>query len=339
MKTSNNIKLEFREYKLSDDFPVLVLSPGNQAPPYNDNSYANTSHIDISYADTSYTGTLNQPPSYQDLSQKYHFHNCIEIGFCYENEHLLSFEDRTYRLKAGDFFVLSPYSMHYVNHASAETTKCCEYLYIKPAKLLHDFYTFDIPEDMYWYKNSEVPFVFSKDEHGEIYELLMLLLSEYNFKKDEYQLMIKGLVQTLMVELTRELASLATPDSDKYRSISMLLPALKQIDFNFGQPLNTELLAEECNLRPAAFRTLFLEHIGETPVMYLRRIRLKKACELLYSTELSVLNIAMEVGFPSLTNFYSSFHECYQISPKKWREKYRSIQKKSIIHSLYSPER
>lgn len=307
-QATHPIKLEFREYKLADEFPVLVLSPSKTSA------------------------------AYHNTEQKYHFHNCIEIGFCHKNEHLLTFDNRVYKLKPGDFFVLSPYSMHYVNHTVTECTGCCEYLYVKPAELLRDFYPLDLPESMYWFKNSDCPFIFSKKTHSRIYGILMLLLQEYRTQKEGYQYVIKGLFQSLMAELTQELSCQATPFSDKYRNISMLLPALKTIHSDFAQPLKTSALARKCHLSASGFSALFLEQLGEPPGKYLNRIRLQKACELLYSTELSILNIAIEAGFSSLSNFYRCFHDCYHISPKKWRNLYRSVQKKDVSRSLFTLE-
>ena len=116
----------------------------------------------------------------------------------------------------------------------------------------------------------------------------------------------------------------------------MLLPALKTMHFEYAQPLNTAYLAENCHLSQTTFRALFQKHLGMSQNEYLKHIRLQKACELLYGTELSVLDISMEVGFSSLTSFYQSFRTCYHISPKKWRDTYRSVQKKNVSHSLFS---
>ena len=299
--------MEFREYKLSDDFPVLVLSP-------------------------------NRYPSMEpDNLPKYHFHNCIEIGFCFANQHILTFENQEYALKPGDFFVLSPFSMHYVNHKTTDTHSCCKYLYLKPEELLRDFYPLGLPDIMQWYKNSETPFIFSRDTHSTIYQLLSLLLTEYHSQKEGYQHIIKGLFQTIMIALTRELSSLCAPDSQKYQDISLLLPALQIMHFEYAQSLTTAFLAEQCNLSQTTFRTLFRKHLGTTHGEYLKHIRLQKACELLYGTELSVLDISMEIGFSSLTSFYQSFREYYHISPQKWRNMYRSVQKKNVRHSLFSP--
>lgn len=305
--TTDTPKLEFREYKLDPDFPVLVLSPGTTTP------------------------------SYREEEPKYHFHNCIEIGFCYENEHLLSFDNRVYTLQAGDFFVLSPYSMHYVNHTLGEAENCCRYLYVKPEELLQDFYALTLPDAMNWYKNSEIPFIFSKDTHSRLYQLLMLVLEEYYAQKEGYQYTIKGLFQSVMTELTRLLSSQTSSISDKYHNISALLPALKMIHSDFDQPLKTAELAMQCHLSTSGFSALFQEQLGETPGKYLNRIRLQKASELLYGTELSILDISIESGFLSLSNFYRCFHDCYHVSPQQWRNMCRSIQKKDVTYSLFSP--
>lgn len=300
--------MEFREYKFPKGFPVLVLSPGS----------------------TSGNGLYS--------TYKYHFHNCIEIGFCHEQEHILTFENREYRLNPGDFFVLSPFSMHYVNHSTTHTSSCCRYLYIQPEELLLDFYPFGLPNTMQWYKNSEAPFIFTQESHSDIYRLLTFLMEEYQQQREGYQYVIKGLFQTIMIALTRELSTHSGSDTGKYQDISSLLPALKRIHFEYAQPLNTTILAEQCNLSQSTFRALFRKHLGISQVEYLKQLRLRKACELLYGTEMSVLDIAMEVGFASLTSFYQNFRDCYHISPKKWRELYRTVQKKNISHSLFSPD-
>lgn len=300
------LDLEFREYKLSDDFPVLALSPRN------DSAYR----------------LLPLP--------KYHFHNCLEIGFCFDEVHTLFFENREYTLHPGDFFILSPFSMHYVDQQAPEKPHCCKYLFVKPEELLRPFYHLGLPEDMQWYKNSETPFIFSETTHGTIYHMFMLLLTEYRTQDTGYQHAVRGLFQTIMLQLSRELSALTVPSSRKYHDFSMLLPALKAMHFDYAQPINTQLLAEHCHMSPSTFRALFQKHLGTSHIEYLKCIRLQKACELLYGTELTVLNISMEVGFTSLTAFYQSFRSRYHTSPRKWREMYRTVQKKNISRSLFS---
>ena len=71
--SSSNFSLEYREYILPDEFPVLVLAPKN----------------------------VNRQSSFEDSLTKYHFHNCIEIGICHSGEHNLLFEDSVYKISPG----------------------------------------------------------------------------------------------------------------------------------------------------------------------------------------------------------------------------------------------
>lgn len=329
--STTNLKLEYREYKLPEDFPLLVMTPQISTAP----------------------AWVEEP--------KLHFHNCMEIGLMREGNHSLSFENHTYPLQPGDFFVLSPYSMHYVNHTDGTKSHCCDYLYFNPEILLQAFYPVAVPEEMHWYQNSQVPFLFSGEKNPEIYSLLLLILETHrqrNTSPHLQQNILQGLVLALMSSLTRAISSpssgnsqhtlsspapgnnraLSSPASgSKYRSLSSLLPALHVLHTEYAKALTPASLAKSCGLGLSAFRTSFTEQLGESPVLYLRDVRLKKACELLYSTELSVLEISMETGFSSLSYFYRCFQNCYHTSPGNWREANRAIQKKGIVHTSFTP--
>ena len=165
--STKNLKLEYREYKLQEDFPLLVMTPQISTAP----------------------AWVEEP--------KLHFHNCIEIGLMHGENHSLSFENHTYPLQPGDFFVLSPYSMHYVNHTDGTKSHCCDYLYFNPEILLQAFYPVAVPEEMHWYQNSQIPFLFSRERNPEIYSLLLLILETHrqrNTSPHLQQNILQGLV-------------------------------------------------------------------------------------------------------------------------------------------------
>ena len=269
--STKNLKLEYREYKLPEDFPLLVMTPPISTAP----------------------AWVEEP--------KLHFHNCIEIGLMHGENHSLSFENHTYPLQPGDFFVLSPYSMHYVNHTDGTKSHCCDYLYFNPEILLQAFYPVAVPEEMHWYQNSQVPFLFSRERNPEIYSLLLLILETHrqrNTSPHLQQNILQGLVLALMGSLTRALSSPASGSSQhtlsppasgsssralsspasgsKYRSLSSLLPALHVLHTEYAKALTPTHLAKCCGLSLSAFRTSFTEQLGESPVLYLRGVRLGK---------------------------------------------------------------
>ena len=61
------------------------------------------------------------------------------------------------------------------------------------------------------------------------------------------------------------------------------------------------------HMNKAAFCRYFKQHTRKTYLNFLNEIRLQKATELLRTTELSVAQIAYEVGFNNLSNFNRTF--------------------------------
>lgn len=69
------------------------------------------------------------------------------------------------------------------------------------------------------------------------------------------------------------------------------------------------------------FNKLFLSHTGFTVMAYVNYLRLKKACELLRTTDKSILSIALEVGYESHEGFLKAFKKQYGITPSGYRTK------------------
>lgn len=80
-----------------------------------------------------------------------------------------------------------------------------------------------------------------------------------------------------------------------------------------------EKLAEVCHLSPTHFRRVFHSIIHTSPLNYLNSIRIMKACNLLRSTEESILTISEMVGFASISSFNRHFHEVIHQTPREYR--------------------
>ena len=61
---------------------------------------------------------------------------------------------------------------------------------------------------------------------------------------------------------------------------------------------------------------------GQTVKEFIRIIRLKKAAELLVTSEMNITEVAYEIGFGSQTYFSTSFTEYFGVSPSKYVEKH-----------------
>ncbi|MFD1911053.1 AraC family transcriptional regulator [Halodurantibacterium flavum] len=67
----------------------------------------------------------------------------------------------------------------------------------------------------------------------------------------------------------------------------------------FDEDICLDELAAEVHLSPFHFARMFKNSFGMPPRVYLTKVRIEKACDLLEKTDLSIMEVALEVGYSS----------------------------------------
>jgi AraC-like DNA-binding protein len=98
-----------------------------------------------------------------------------------------------------------------------------------------------------------------------------------------------------------------------------LLRARDLADRSYSEPLDLEALSRAAHVSPRHFSRSFRSTFGETPHQYLLTRRLERARHLLRTTELSVAEICLEVGFTSVGSFTTTFRRRVGVSPTEYR--------------------
>ncbi|MDI7864192.1 AraC family transcriptional regulator [Rhizobiaceae bacterium n13] len=86
-----------------------------------------------------------------------------------------------------------------------------------------------------------------------------------------------------------------------------------------SEDISLDELAAEARLSPFHFARMFKQSVGEPPRVYLTRLRMEKACELLETTDLPVTEIAQEVGYSSNQVLARVFIKHRHMSPTDYR--------------------
>ena len=102
-----------------------------------------------------------------------------------------------------------------------------------------------------------------------------------------------------------------------------LLRARDAMDRRYAEPLDVPTLARIAHVSEAHFIRTFRATFGETPNRYLQRRRVERAMWLLRSTEQSVTDICMSVGFSSLGTFSRVFRDVVGEPPSAYRRRGR----------------
>ncbi len=100
-----------------------------------------------------------------------------------------------------------------------------------------------------------------------------------------------------------------------------LLRARDAMDRAFADPLDVPTLARIALVSEAHFIRTFRATFGETPHRYLQRRRVERAMFLLRSTDRSVTDICMDVGFASLGTFSRVFRDIVGEPPSAHRRR------------------
>jgi AraC-like DNA-binding protein len=101
-----------------------------------------------------------------------------------------------------------------------------------------------------------------------------------------------------------------------------LLRAKDLADARFAEPLEVADLARAAGLSQAHFSRAFRSVFGIPPHVYLLTRRLERAAALLRSTDQSVADICMAVGFQSVGSFTTSFTRMFGKSPTAYRDSF-----------------
>ncbi len=100
--------------------------------------------------------------------------------------------------------------------------------------------------------------------------------------------------------------------------------ALGYMQTNYPEQLSVETIAEQAGLERAWFSTQFKKKTGVSPHQYLNRLRIKKACQLLKSSDYSITDVAYMVGL-ELHNFSRTFKRELGVTPQEYQQEHKKL--------------
>ena len=105
--------------------------------------------------------------------------------------------------------------------------------------------------------------------------------------------------------------------------------AISLLSEDLRRPLDLEDLAGSLNLSPSRLRHLFKDETGLTPAQYLKRLRMRRAEEIITETFLNLKEVIPLVGIADVSHFVRDFRKTYGLSPIRYR----------LAHGKHSPRR
>ena len=128
-------------------------------------------------------------------------------------------------------------------------------------------------------------------------------------------------IRQKIIEMVMECVSTeSVADANARTKIQM---AIGYIQEHFAENLTVNVLAEHYGMSPNYFSSMFKKEMSRSAVNYITELRINQARELLYHSELSVVDISKKVGYEDSQYFFRVFKKYLGMTPLQYREESR----------------
>jgi AraC-like DNA-binding protein len=265
-----------------------------------------------------------------------HVHDCFEIGLCRAGAGIFLVEEKIYHCQAGDAVFINHREFHMLEKDSPLNSEW-RFINLDPGRLLAGW----IPPgeaalDVTPFCGSRFVNLVRREEHRELVDLVEILVREMEREEEGYGSAVRGLIWAILVQLRRLVPAGAGEGQGKRRGdVERFYPALAHVSAHYAEDIRMPELAALCHASISTFRRGFRRAFGCLPQDYLAEFRLNVALALLTSTDFPVAQIALDAGFPTLSNFNRKFKARFSCTPMDART--RKVNSNGAISCMGSP--
>jgi len=244
----------------------------------------------------------------------------VEFGFCLEGSGIFAVDDKILPFHTGDTIVITPREWHLAK-SSPGTVSRWIWVYFDPEKLLTPTFHHRALSSTDKLCGPDFNNIFSPYSDPEICRYIQDIITAFQGKAAFYQAKIRALSCLLMADLQEvgmagETAKLSSFDPE---TMFRIQNALAYMTRHYAEAIPIRELAKRSNFSENHFRRLFTQAMGKSPLVYLNRLRVSMACAELQSSQKSIARIALDCGFPGLSNFNRQFKSQTGTTPREWR--------------------
>ena len=171
------------------------------------------------------------------------------------------------------------------------------------------------------------PLIAQFDGKAGLRDQFVLLLAECARPRLGSRTLVEALLKQCLILVLRQQIDNGGGDLPWTAGVAdrRLASALQAILERPASSLSVERLADIAGMSRSAFAARFMKAFGQSPMAMLKVVRLKKAAELLATTNHPVAEVARLVGFSSRSNFSLAFNSLHGLDPSSFRRRLTSV--------------
>ena len=160
-------------------------------------------------------------------------------------------------------------------------------------------------------------------KNPEIAKTIEKIILENSLQKDYSDILISALMQQLFATLFRDEQFIYDTSSikDRAKNYKTIEPAVIMLRDDYRKNFSGDSLAHACSLNRDYFCRVFKKAMGKTPIEYQNECRIRMADLLLKQGNMTIKEIAQNVGFEDVSYFSRVYKKIKGISPNQKKSK------------------
>ena len=245
----------------------------------------------------------------KDWGSVMHSHAFSEFIYIKDGHGEICTLEKSYPVSKGDFVILPPNLMHTEKSSHVDVL---EYYVLGVSNIAFPSYNEASP-------SGYCPIFDLGNLNDRVHSILRELWHEAQNAKSGYEMMVASLYLQFTVLLQRKMKS--EIDFSESTNIRREVTFIKNyIDRHYMENLSLDEISEIANISKYHMVREFSKYMGISPIAYLAQRRIDEAKILLSSTNVSILDIANDIGFSSSSYFSQRFKASTGMTPLQYRQ-------------------
>ena len=236
-----------------------------------------------------------------DFSFPMHMHRCFEMILLYEGSMKVKIEQEEHGLEAGDLILIKPNRVHSLETAGRSRHKLC----IFSPELIAA-----ISPQLMGYTLRDPVLRGLPSPHRELFDTV---------DRNAAIGGIKGFLYTLC-DLFCSRLDMTSEDSATGKG-DLIRDALRFVEENLHATCSLGAAAAALGYSGPHLCRVFKDTVGMPFTLYVRQVRINRACYLLKNTKSGITEIMSQCGYTSLATFNHNFKELTGTSPTQFRKR------------------
>lgn len=240
-----------------------------------------------------------------------HWHEFYEIEYVIDGYAKQIINGKEYSVGPGSVTLLSPVDFH--SYREIDPANPLRVINVKFQDL---FLPQTVRNDIYMQKRPKITHM--SDNRFSI--LMETIYEEFVHNDYSRDMVMMHMITYICILIMRQVLSVEDLEKSDEMAHSPIQEAVLYVRTHFRDNISAEAVAKTVHLSPNYFSEYFKKQTGEKFSLFVLRLRVDFAANLLKITDLSVKEIAFESGFNSAAYFSNTFKEFYGMSPDRYRK-------------------